>query len=191
MLPRQNKRDRPEAISSKWYHQGSNHAIRWLYLFELDFGKRDCLPRLLHRKPHHLQGFTGSISYYDAKTTVYLRNEQIPFDFAPPRKEIESRQKDEWQNQIILVVFGHICRLSVRHLGARNPLKPEVLELFFGKTPPDSSAPAGSRLWPHAGTLQLRSLTRVADVAPFYEYGVYLTFRWEIVYGVHPGLPGS
>lgn len=31
-------------------HQESNYSIKQLYIFELDFDKRDCLPRLLHRK---------------------------------------------------------------------------------------------------------------------------------------------
>ncbi len=61
-----------------------------MYIFELDFGKRDCLPAVAPlEKPHHFAGFHGLISYYDAKITFYFKVSRCLPDFAPPRKGIE------------------------------------------------------------------------------------------------------
>lgn len=76
----------------------------------------------------------------------------------------------------------------VRHLGVLNSREIDAPKAFSGKTSRDSPVSAGTRLWPLAGTMRQQRLIRVADVAPFYEYGVYLIFCWGIVYSIYLGL---
>ena len=108
-------------------------------------------------------------------------------DFAPPRKGIESRQKNEWLNQITLVVFGSICRLLVRHRSGRNPLRLKLSIHFFSVNTSRFSIPARrarasdcSTPWPHRCRTSRDFYQQDDDVfpAPYYNPGSASSKYW-------------
>lgn len=78
-----------------WYHQESNYAIKCLYLFEFVFRPKGLSPAVAPPKNRTtLQGFTGSISYYDAKITFYFEKQADVRRFCSTSKRNRISAKD-------------------------------------------------------------------------------------------------